>query len=57
MPWSVLPAASLNCAQFTPKMSHLILANCFVSLHLNAREGHWKESYGSGEHRFFISEK
>lgn len=47
MPWSALPAASLNCAPFTPKMSHVSPANCFVSLHVKARKGHWKESYGS----------
>ncbi|KAM9280652.1 LOW QUALITY PROTEIN: regulator of G-protein signaling protein-like [Cariama cristata] len=42
-------AASLNCAQSNPKMSHLTPVNCFVSLRVNAREGRWKESYGSRE--------
>lgn len=52
MLWRLLPAASLNHAHFTPKTSHLRPANCFVSLHVNAGEGHWKESYSSGDADF-----
>lgn len=49
MPSSLLPPRSLNSARFTPKMSQLSPANCFISLCVNAREGQWKESYDSGD--------